>query len=446
MKAFAILFDLTSKNFYLRVFKKLSQIKECNMNILPVSIQFKVNTQKQFNNYKKEFIKNNKNILAYYPSNDSVSFGAKTSKQMIEKIGEENFPSPKIFETVKQTSKYDNNFSLYNIHIEYYRNLLNCKTLKEAKKKYPEFEQVIDAKDLDPSKMSYSLKQIKNGKKNIKIEDLSLDLLKKYFSQLIAINKKDEYYGISANGMRNMLEILNFPVYAKQYAIVLYKHNPEFLENASKKSSEYAKNHPEKGKQHSEFMKDFMQRPDVKARMQNRDMGDDFRAHMSEVTRKYNQEHPEKVEKQALALSNYFQNNLDARKNLSEKLSDFNKRHPEYSLLRSYIFTKIFPDYCKKMSEIAKDFPALKNIREKEENGVPLTKAEKKYERNYFARCEKECPNAKAKVGKVLKELIEFFELSKNCDSQQKINEIEAAFNNEEQVKEFIADFRRVNL
>ena len=39
-------------------------------------------------------------------------------------------------------------------------------------------------------------------------------------------------------------------------------------------------------------------------------------------------------------------------------------------------------------------FPALKNIREKEENGVPLTKAEKKYERNYFARCEKECPNA----------------------------------------------------
>ena len=138
------------------------------MNILPINMQVKVNTQKQFSNYKKEFIKNNKNILASYPSNDFVSFGAKTSKQITEEIGQENFPSPKIFVIVKQTSRYDNDFSLYNIHLYYYKDLLNCNSLEEAKNKYPEFKQVIDAKNLDPSKMSYSLKQIKKWSKKYK--------------------------------------------------------------------------------------------------------------------------------------------------------------------------------------------------------------------------------------------------------------------------------------
>lgn len=73
--------------------------------------------------------------------------------------------------------------------MEYYKDLLNCSTLKEAKQKYPEFKEVIDAKDIDYNSQNKLSAIYKIGNKQISginIENLSLALLKKYYGQAIS--------------------------------------------------------------------------------------------------------------------------------------------------------------------------------------------------------------------------------------------------------------------
>ena len=48
--------------------------------------------------------------------------------ELINKIGEENFPSPKIIEKLK-TIGNSKDYSIYEIHHDYYNELINCKTL-----------------------------------------------------------------------------------------------------------------------------------------------------------------------------------------------------------------------------------------------------------------------------------------------------------------------------
>ena len=103
----------------------------------------------------------NKNSYDYspvvYPKSyyfNNLSFGAcsYTPLELIKKIGEENFPNQEI---VRRLSELEDNhdFSLYDIHCGYYGDILDCENLEEVKIFYPEFEDVVDAKDVDLSKL-----------------------------------------------------------------------------------------------------------------------------------------------------------------------------------------------------------------------------------------------------------------------------------------------------
>ena len=119
------------------------------MRISPLSVNIRQNIFKQrnlFNNQK-----------------DCISFNAITPKKIITSISEDNFPSKYIFEKVQQGYKNDTNFSLYIVHKDYYKGLFDCSTLDEAKEKYPEFQNVKDAKNSIYSNAPYSIKQIMRG-------------------------------------------------------------------------------------------------------------------------------------------------------------------------------------------------------------------------------------------------------------------------------------------
>ena len=173
---------------------------------------------------------------------NQISFGVRkpSANEITERIGEENFPSPAIVKRLKDIGK-SSKFSLYEIHMEHYEDLLDCQTLDEAKEKYPEFKDVIDAKDIDINslKRAFVLKKIANGEiEGIAIEDLSLEILKKYFGQLISANKKEEYWNISNNAIPSIAKTLNIKLPNKMYMLKTALSSGEYKARMSKTITE----------------------------------------------------------------------------------------------------------------------------------------------------------------------------------------------------------------
>ena len=113
------------------------------------TINYKIKPQKnpiQITQNQKSNLLNASYPKSYYLN--QISFKKQLrANQIIEKIGEENFPNPNILKKLQEIGE-SKDFSLYNIHLECYKALLDCSTLAQAKEIFPEFEDVIDANDI----------------------------------------------------------------------------------------------------------------------------------------------------------------------------------------------------------------------------------------------------------------------------------------------------------
>ena len=225
----------------------------------------KTNTVKQNINKNKEYINSD---LHSYPSNyylNSPSFGSKLpNKKLIEKIGRENFPSPVIADKLElETDK-----SLYEVHKEYYKNLEDCKTLDEAKEKYPEFKFVKDAKEINTGLLGKRsiFRSIKNGKiEGITLDNLTLELLKRYFSQIKSIRNPENYFNASKDTITKMFEALNIPKPNKLYNEFLACSNPDYVSNARNQMKEIWKNDDGTLRERqSKIAKNVFSKPEVK--------------------------------------------------------------------------------------------------------------------------------------------------------------------------------------
>ena len=119
-------------------------------------------------------------IFPYFLGGYSLDL-AKTA----ENIEKEKFP-PDIFEAVQSVLKTNNpeNKTLYNIHFEKYKGILDCYSLDELKEKYPEFKDVISIYDVD-YKTGNFIDEFLNGNSEVFSinEDLTLQLIKLYWGQ-----------------------------------------------------------------------------------------------------------------------------------------------------------------------------------------------------------------------------------------------------------------------
>lgn len=165
----------------------------------------------------------NLNNLSFYP----VSFGAKSSKEKLAYIGSENFPNREILKQYQETID-DNNILLCEIHKNFYADLLNCSTLDEAKEKYPEFREAIDANQLDEKESKGIISNIKNGKvEGANIKTLSLDLLKQHYANAYGHAKKEAYFGLSAKTVLSLFEKLNIKPLNREYFLTITRETPE---------------------------------------------------------------------------------------------------------------------------------------------------------------------------------------------------------------------------
>ncbi len=219
-----------------------------NVNALSYSSFFACNKLQQHNitaDNKLITSRTNENQynFASYPDCyylNQLSFGR--SKQLphseiIEKIGRENFPSQRIadrFEAEKERP-------LYEIHMEYYKDLLDCKTLEEAKEKYPEFEQVKDAKELNIDELEKGsvFRRIEKGKiENLSLENVSLELLKRQYGELKSPRNSENYFNIKQLTVYNMFKTLNIPKPDTEYIRNCNFSNPEYKQKQSEITQE----------------------------------------------------------------------------------------------------------------------------------------------------------------------------------------------------------------
>ena len=179
-----------------------------------------------FNPFKPQSIEQsnlNLNPIQYkYNLNfDTVSFtGKKPIAQQVKELPKDAFLSEGLREYIlSDIDKKD----LITLHKEYYAQLLDCKTLDEAKELYPEFQDVVDTKNIDPSKSkSYIIGQIARGEfSGLTMENASLEFLKRYIGELKSVqNDNKNYFYISYPTTKKLIKFLNISIDKRYKAII----------------------------------------------------------------------------------------------------------------------------------------------------------------------------------------------------------------------------------
>lgn len=185
------------------------------------------NINKPVNNKFQNSFKNTgmKQLYSFYYTNN-ISFGVSNVNKLYH-IGEENFPNDYILNKTKQAFTNGETTTIYEIHQDYYGELLNCKTLEEAKEKYPEFKDVLDAKDL-PMQKKGIIKSVQQGKVDgVNICDLSLILLQKHYVDLKNYGSRSDYWNKKSDDVMQVFSQLNIPFLNKRYLYVISKQKPD---------------------------------------------------------------------------------------------------------------------------------------------------------------------------------------------------------------------------
>ena len=417
--------------------------------------------QEAKNNNKTKVNKENSSEFVAYPKAyylNQISFGARkatTANEIIERIGEDNFPNPEIVEILRGIGN-STDFSLYDIHLNYYKDLLDCSTLDEAKEKYPEFKDVIDAKDVDYSHLHSNniMRMISDGRvSGADLDNLSLVLLKNHYGLLQGINRKESYFDLSNTPVKKILEALNIKIHTMKYINNATSSNPDVREKQSKSLSAHLAT-PEVREQRREAMKTRwanddgtmraysqinvkrMQTPEAKAKRKATCDTDEYRQQLSSRMQKRWQEDEEfkRIQKEkawidseyierqrqtsleswaradearheisrqnvkkahapeAIAKMKATKNTDEFKEKLSATMTEFFENNPIYAEAQKLAWQR-HPEIAETMAEIATHYPALGVIIHKKENGLALTDKEDKIHKTYYKECSAAMPD-----------------------------------------------------
>lgn len=127
--------------------------------------------------------------------------------------------------------------TLIDVHKKYYESIKECFSLAEVKKKFPEFKNVLSDSQVDYRQNSF-MDKVKNGEIEYfdKDEDLSLQLLKLYWSDGFSLNDLKRY---SDNAdLYHTIKKLNIPTVQKDYGHILKFSDVEYNERLTKEMTE----------------------------------------------------------------------------------------------------------------------------------------------------------------------------------------------------------------
>ena len=328
--------------------------------------------------------------------NNYLSFSGTQSSNVnrLHYIGEENFPNDYILNKTKEALSNNETTTIYQFHNEYFGDLLNCETVEEVRQKYPEFENVIDAKDLEVGNRGF-LGHVKNGDiEGLSLENLSLEILKRYYGKVKPLGNKDSYWNRHMSVLVPTMEKLNIPLMDGRYVLIVSKQNPNSTwqseEYKTKTSANVKKRFedPECRKQSSDRMKRLWNDPEKRAEIVAKMNSEENRQRQSELMK-------------ARLKDEKFIEKLNA--GLSTEKAVRNKELANIALKMAW---DMHPEIKQQMSEVAHEVCEVSYVFTKISQGQELTKRDKTLLAMYNKELKAKYPEARKVITQTQKEIL----------------------------------------
>ena len=200
-----------------------------------------INNKNNFNKKELQQIKQNQNYYTpttaqylAFMGGDSINLSATYSN-----LKDEQYPNKNIKTAIEQVLATGNpeEKTLYDVHFEKYKEILDCFSLDELKEKYPEFKNVISAYDVIANPDSFIGKFQEDELELFPFdEDLTLQLIKLYWGKGFSLNDlakhtaQENEDGKGTNLYYAMNNKLNIPLMNRRYASILKLSNKEYNE------------------------------------------------------------------------------------------------------------------------------------------------------------------------------------------------------------------------
>lgn len=270
----------------------------------------------------------------------------------------------------------DTDKTLYDIHFEKYKGVMDCFDLFDLAEKYPEFNYVQPASYTDAQKGSF-LYDVQHGQYEIfnNDEDLTLQLIKLYWGQGFSLSDLSKY--IADNSSYNKpvnlyytMKKLNIPLMTQKYGNVLKLSNKEYNERFTSEMSIKLKEAKEAHQQHLEGEPVVIPRGELSS---------SHKEHISQGLKKYFKEHPEKIIQMSERQKKFYKDNPEKAQELSAVMDyAWNKTQEGKSVARGLSkFLKKQYNINIKETEISKQIDSL------DKNALTLF-----WERNTWAKAQ----------------------------------------------------------
>ncbi len=202
--------------------------------------------------------------------------------------------------------------TLIDIHKKFYESLKDCFTLEEAKKKFPEFKDVIPSSGVKFQDGSF-LDDAANGRLEYfdTEEDLSLQLLKLYWGEGFSINDLRRYSG--GKDISYAMKKLNIPLAEPTYGKILKLSDPEYNERLTREMTAKRMEALDRKAQEATGEPVYIKRGPLSA---------EHKKHISE------------------GLQRYYENNPEAIYHLSERQKNFYRENPDRAAIFSRVTSK----------------------------------------------------------------------------------------------------------
>lgn len=290
------------------------------MRIQNISIQnFKNNELSKQQNKNISLAKENKSLGVYPTTSQYIAFCGGLSldlKHVNSVLADDEFPS-NIKSKVEKSLENKEDNTLYDIHSDYYKGVLDCFSLDELKEKYPEFEGCKSVYDIEDTKTGSVIDSFLTGKSKTfsQDEDLTLQLIKLYWGQGFSLMDLSKYAlenstnDEGVNFYYTMTKKLNIPVQNRHYARILKLSNKEYNEKFTQEMA--IKRLEAKEAKQQKLEGEPVVIPS------KRELSEAHKKHISEGLKDYYQNNPETIYRQTKRQKEFYENNPQYKEKMS---------------------------------------------------------------------------------------------------------------------------------
>ena len=206
--------------------------------------------------------------------------------------------------------------TLYDVHFNKYKGILDCFTLDELKEKYPEFEGTISAYEVLAKEDSFVGKFQADELDLFPFdEDLTLQLIKLYWGQGFSLNDLSKYIEQNSQDKKGinlyyaMTQKLNIPIMNSHYAGVLKLSNKEYNEKFTSEMSMKLLEAHEAREQRADGEPVIIPR---------KPLSEEHKRKISESLKRYYEQNPQKLYEMSVRQKRFYEENPDKKEELSE--------------------------------------------------------------------------------------------------------------------------------